>query len=135
MAKRPDAQQLILAAREAALQAYAPYSSFRVGSALLCKNGDIITGANVENRSYGATICAERGAVASAISRGIQSFLAVAVAAIDADSPIPPCGICRQVLSEFMPPNAPVYYAGRGDHVVTNLLGDLLPFDSLHDLK
>jgi cytidine deaminase len=91
-------QQLIDAAAEARLQAYAPYSSYQVGAALLTKDGQIFVGANVENAVYPLTICAERSAVVSAVSNGQQSFEAIAVVTKDAGTP---CGSCRQVLAEF----------------------------------
>jgi len=85
------------AAREAA---YAPYSNFAVGAALLCADGTVQRGCNVENASYPAGICAERGAVAAAVARGQRHFTAVAVAG-PAGVALGPCGMCRQVLSEF----------------------------------
>jgi len=94
----PDEKgRLVAAAHEAKERAVAPYSKFRVGAALLCDGGRIVTGCNVESASYGLTVCAERTAVFKALSDGIGGFRAVAVAT-DADTPTPPCGACRQVM-------------------------------------
>lgn len=82
-------------------QAYAPYSKFRVGAALLCKDGSIYTGCNIENASYGATICAERCAISKAVSEGKKEFLKIAITSSNNEYTMP-CGICRQVLYEFM---------------------------------
>lgn len=134
MISEEDRTRLLEAARAAASGSYAPYSRFRVGAALLCDDGSIVTGANVENRSYGLTICAERSAVASAVSMGRRRLRAVAVFCPDSRDPVPPCGACRQVLSEFAPADAPVlFFAAEGGPREASL-GDLLPFDSLHDL-
>ncbi|MDM7926197.1 MAG: cytidine deaminase [bacterium] len=105
--------------------AYAPYSKFRVGAALLSPDGRIFAGCNVENASYGLTVCAERTAVLKAVSEGIASFDAVAVCA-DTDDPVTPCGACRQVLAEFNPSMTVVCCTAFGKKTVYSL-SDLLP--------
>jgi cytidine deaminase len=132
--KEINLEELFAEAREAADNAYAPYSKFRVGAALLAQDGTIFTGCNVENRSFGLTICAERAAAVKAVSGGRQSFLALAVSTPDSEIPVGPCGACRQVLSEFMPPSAPVIFGGSRKERVKTTIGDLYPYDSLHDL-
>ncbi|MDD2401200.1 MAG: cytidine deaminase [Clostridia bacterium] len=92
--------KLIKMAQSARENAYVPYSRFKVGAAILGGNGEIYSGCNVENASYGLTICAERAAVFSAVSQGVTSFQAIAIIA-DLEKPISPCGACRQVLAEF----------------------------------
>jgi homotetrameric cytidine deaminase len=108
---QPTLEDLFDRARQAALNSYSPYSSFRVGAALKLSNGEVVTGANVENVSYGLTICAERSALVTAVSQfgpGIR-IEAVAVANLN-DAASPPCGACRQMLSEFILPDAPVVF-------------------------
>ena len=126
--------KLFSEARKAADLAYAPYSKFRVGAALLCDDGTVFTGCNVENRSFGLTNCAERTAVFKAISAGHKSFTAIAISTPDSVVPVGPCGACRQVLSEFMAPDSPVFFKGSGEDEVSTSLGVLYPYDSLHDL-
>jgi cytidine deaminase len=117
-------QPLVEAARAAREVAYAPYSGFRVGAALLAADGTVYTGVNVENSSYGLTCCAERTAVFSAVTDGERSFVAIAVAADG--TPVPPCGACRQVLSEFAP-DLPVILAGSATQHRILTLTNLLP--------
>ena len=111
----PSLLSLLDLARQIALHAYAPYSGFRVGAALRLANDEIVTGTNVENMSYGLTICAERSALVRAVSQyGPEIRIkAVAVANLN-DAPSPPCGACRQVLSEFILPDAPVIFPADG---------------------
>lgn len=106
-------------------RAYAPYSRFSVGAALLGSDGSITEGCNVENAAYPAGICAERAAVAAAVARGVQSFEALTIAT-DAEEPTPPCGICRQVLEEFAPRLLIVSIA-RGGREARWTLDELLP--------
>ncbi len=127
-------EKLFEAARGAAEASYSPYSRFRVGAALLCEDGTVVTGTNVENRSFGLTICAERSAVVAAVGSGRRRFVALAIATPDSEAPVGPCGACRQVLSEFMPPESPVRFGGSGGEVVDTTIAALVPFDSLHDL-
>jgi cytidine deaminase len=101
---------LLEVAAKAAKAAYAPYSEYRVGAALLCADGEVFTGCNVENASYGLTNCAERASVFSAIAAGRKDFVAMAVVAEGAGMPYP-CGACRQVLSEFCRDEFSVYVA------------------------
>lgn len=93
-------RELLELAKHARGHAYAPYSGFSVGAALLCKDGTVFTGCNVENSSYGAVICAERNAVSTAVAAGYREFDAIAIAA-EGDGCVYPCGICLQVMNEF----------------------------------
>ncbi|MBV8631432.1 MAG: cytidine deaminase [Silvibacterium sp.] len=121
-------EKLQSAARKAAENAYAPYSRFRVGAALLFEDGFIATGCNVENMSYGLTICAERTALFSAIAqRGSgRKIVAIAVTNVN-NSPSPPCGACRQVLSEFVAPDALISFLG-ADGLVQRPFAEIFPF-------
>jgi cytidine deaminase len=94
--------ELARRATEALKNAYSPYSNIRVGAALLAADGRVFTGCNVENASFGLTLCAERAAVVKAVSEGAREFTALALAT-DHDTPLMPCGACRQVLFEFAP--------------------------------
>lgn len=121
-----DEAALVASASAARALAYAPYSRFRVGCALLAADGRVFTGANVENAAYGSTLCAERVALPSAVVRGARDFVALAVVG-DGDGPCTPCGACRQVLFEFAPDL--IVLAGGADGTVERyVLGrDLLP--------
>jgi len=114
--------------------AYAPYSKFHVGAALLLEDGSVVTGVNVENRSFGLTNCAERSAVFAAVSAGHRKFRAIAIATPDSAYPVSPCGACRQVLSEFMAPETPVVFGPDFARAVHSTVGELFPFDALHEL-
>jgi cytidine deaminase len=115
---------LITAARSAQARAYAPYSKFRVGAALEATDGTVFLGCNVENASYGLTICAERAAVCAAVSAGVKRFRR-AVVVSDVDPPAAPCGACRQVLAEFGL-DLPIEGVG-SQRTLTWRLSDLLP--------
>lgn len=119
-------QELIDKALEAKAFAYAPYSSFHVGAALLTQDGTIYTGCNIENASFSATICAERTAMVQAVSQGKKDFTAIAVAADRAMTP--PCGVCLQVMAEFCDPATfSVILVSNRDKYRICLLRDLLP--------
>ena len=117
-------ETLINAAIQARARAYAPYSHFAVGAALLTRSGEIITGCNVENASYGLTICAERSAVFSALGQGHRAFEVIAISLEGASSP---CGACRQVLAEFAPNLRVLMTDPTGTQIRETTLDKLLP--------
>ena len=127
-------QTLIDAAQAAQLNSYSPYSKYKVGAAVLTKEGKIYTGTNIENASYGLTVCAERNALFSAIGAGEKDFEAIAITAgrQDTKGEVSPCGACRQVMQEFFTPNTPVYVAvvikGKVTQLTKRKLKDYLPF-------
>ena len=120
-----DFTSLIESARQARECAYAPYSHFKVGAAVRTKSGRVFTGCNVENLSFGLTICAERAAVCAAVSAGEREFEALAVVA-DSKEPVTPCGACRQVLAEFST-TLPVCSANLEGAVYESSIAELLP--------
>jgi cytidine deaminase len=120
-----DEKALYEAAREARDHAYAPYSQFPVGAALRLDDGSVVSGANIENASFGLTVCAERTAVFTAVYDGARSFTTIAVAGHDGLATLLPCGGCRQVLSEFAP-TIPIVHLYDGE-VVVETLDVLLP--------
>lgn len=123
------ANALVQAAVQARMAAYAPYSGFKVGAALRLRAGGVLTGVNVENASYGLTICAERNAVAHAVHQGLQpgDISEVAVVA-DSAGVCAPCGACRQVLAEFAPPATVVWLHNlRDGHTLKTTMAELLP--------
>ncbi len=121
-----DYQLLVSSAVEAKNNSYSPYSKFRVGAALLTDTGEIFAGANIENISYSAGICAERVAFGKAISGGHRGFVAIAVAS-DAEDFIYPCGICRQFMAEFVSKKFVIICSKRNGEFKELTLEDLLP--------
>ena len=122
-------EKLIDHAREAMAHAYAPYSNFWVGAALLCADGTVYQGCNVENAAYGDSICAERNAVLKAVYDGHRDFAAIAICGGRegaVEEPCAPCGACRQVLSEFCGDDLAIYLTD-GQQIEKLTLGDLLP--------
>jgi cytidine deaminase len=122
----PTAEVLVAAARAVRQRAHAPYSKFLVGAAVADEAGQIHAGCNVENASYGLTVCAERNAIAVAVAAGARRVVAVAVAS-GSRPPASPCGACRQVLAEFAAPSAPVFIAGPRGAATETTVGALLP--------
>lgn len=119
-------QELLKIAAKSLENSYAPYSGYRVGAALMAKSGKIYTGTNIENASYGLTICAERVAVFNAVNNGDREFLAIAIVSDNPSKPPFPCGACRQVLAEFSP-NMEVIVKKGGEVIIKNLK-ELLPY-------
>ena len=122
-------QELIQVALDARNRSYSPYSNFAVGAALLCQDGSVYIGANVENASYPLCMCAERNALYGAMMDGKQrdDFVALAIVA-DTEDACSPCGACRQVLSELFPSNAPIYMANLRGNMKIATIAELLPF-------
>lgn len=121
-----DREKLLAAAREAMEHAYAPYSGFRVGAALITPAGNVYSGCNVENASYGLTVCAERNAVFRMVASGERRITALLITG-ETDTPFPPCGACLQVISEFADEGAHIWLAGRKGGIETFRFDELLP--------
>ena len=126
-------QQLVTQAIEVAGRAYAPYSRFHVGAVLVGTDGRTFAGCNVENVSFGLTICAERNAVFAAVAAGCREFAKIVIAA-DTPEPTPPCGACRQVLAEFNP-DMEVVLGTFGGKTSSHRLSELLPHPCLGILE
>lgn len=120
--------ELALKAIEAKEKAYAPYSNFRVGAALITEDNQLYTGCNVENASYGLSNCAERTAIFKAVSDGFTKLKKIAIAS-DAESFCPPCGACRQVMLEFMDPNSEVILVDPNNELKEFTLNQLIPYN------
>ncbi|MFA1820749.1 cytidine deaminase [Virgibacillus oceani] len=120
-------EQLMAEAKNSMKNAYVPYSNFRVGAALLAESGTIYTGGNIENAAYPVSCCAERVAIFKAISNGEKTFSEMVVAA-DTKRPVPPCGSCRQVMSEFFSKSMPVHLMNLQNEIKTVTMESLLPF-------
>lgn len=129
-----ETDELFRIALDAAEASYSPYSRFRVGAALVAEDGTIIAGTNVENRSFGLTICAERSALVAAVAAGHRRFTRIVIATPDAEYAVSPCGACRQVLSEFMEADAPVFFGSTRENIQATTIGSLFPHDALHEL-
>lgn len=121
-----DWQALVEAATRARAHSHSPYSHFAVGAAVLTEDGSIFAGCNVENRSFGATICAERVAVTSAVAAGHRRFRAIAVIT-DTEPPSPPCGLCREVLAEFAGGDLPILGTNPAGSEQRYRLGEVFP--------
>lgn len=124
-----DINKLIESAKKARLNAYTPYSKFKVGAAILLKNGKIVTGANIENVSFGLTNCAERTAIFKLISEGYDPKEVIGFSVIgQTKEPISPCGACRQVMAEFFSKDLEVVLANLDGKYLVTTLKDLLPY-------
>ena len=124
-------EQLMASAKEAMTHAYAPYSGFCVGAALLCADGTVYQGCNMENASYTPTVCAERVAFFKAVYDGHRDFAALAVCGGkngNITGTFPPCGVCRQVMREFCKDDFKIYMIGAGDSWEMHTLAEILPF-------
>ena len=125
-------KELIAVAEKARLASYSPYSNFAVGAALLCADGTVYTGCNIENASFTPTCCAERVAIFKAVSEGRRDFVAIAIVGGRSDASerdfCYPCGVCRQVLAEFCEPEMPVLLGSSNGEVLTTSVGELLPY-------
>ena len=124
--KNFDRKSLLKAAMEDRKFSYAPFSRFHVGAALLSKDGRIFTGCNIENSAYSPTLCAERCAVAKAVSEGVRDFIAIAVVGPE-NQTTTPCGVCRQVLFEFCDENLIILCGGTDEYYTETTLAALLP--------
>jgi cytidine deaminase len=120
-------EELLAAARQAREKAYAPYSNFPVGAAVLGSDGRIYSGCNVENSSFGLTCCAERNAIFAMVAAGVREIREVLVIGETEDF-LPPCGACRQVMAEFAPPTAVVHMCNRSGACRETTVGELVPF-------
>ena len=136
MSASVSAEELIEAAKAAAKYSYSPYSQFPVGAALIGDSGTLYKGCNVENISYGLTLCAEQTAIAKAVSSGEQSFSALAIwGSQTPNGSITPCGACRQILAEFFSEDTKIYMTNSSDgSIVEKTISELIPdtFNSLH---
>ena len=123
-------EQLIELAKEAMTRSYSPYSGFKVGAALLCGDGTVYQGCNIENAAFSPTVCAERTAIFKAVSEGHRSFAAIAISGGPEDGELQycaPCGVCRQVMAEFCDPDTFLLYLVHENGYDTHTLGELLP--------
>ena len=123
-------EKLIELAKDAMTRSYSPYSGYKVGAALLCADGTVYQGCNIENAAFSPTVCAERTAIFKAVSEGRRDFAAIAVCG-GKDGVItgafPPCGVCRQVMAEFCPADFPIYLVGADGTWQVMTLAQLLP--------
>ncbi len=126
------AKNLIVAAERARLASYSPYSEFAVGAALMCSDGTVYLGCNIENASYTPTCCAERVAVFKAVSEGRRDFVAIAIVGGNKNTAerdfCYPCGVCRQVLAEFCDGKLPVFLGNSKGEILEITLGELIPY-------
>ena len=129
-------EQLVSMAKEAMQYAYSPYSGYKVGAALLCKDGSVYTGCIIENAGYSSTNCAERTAIFKAVSEGKRDFAAIAICGGKdgiVEGVFPPCGVCRQVMREFCEDDFQIYLAAK-DSIETYTLKELLPLSFTQDM-